>query len=406
MDGLLYKKDTDFVRENMLINYCLGDDESLLIESFVRNNGICLRFDVGHFYFFMTGTHKKFIAGYTPMTFSEGVDGALAIYDLMLETLRQNGFDGNVFLVKIDNSKQVGVLFSPCENAACTADELAQKMLDAYIRAKDPYPVAREDCTSTSFVGPFSGYDQIHEAFVQARALNDLIFFGVRGRVITEVFRRETARPCDTTAVVGNVRKLLHMLCVGTCAQALRQAEYIVDALVAPSYSMTNFDAMYASAEDIRSMIEIVYDIPMAYREKTSFFFLTDYREALCNAIRHFFACMEGRKRYSPTVLLALSYIRRNFTQEILLTQLSEYVYANASVLSRDFGAEVGMTLTEYVAALRIERAKKLLEESELTIEKIAEECGYTGAKYFREQFKRLTGLSPQGYRAKKTPDA
>ena len=118
------------------------------------------------------------------------------------------------------------------------------------------------------------------------------------------------------------------------------------------------------------------------------------------------FRSMEGRKRYSPTVLLALSYIRRNFTQEISLTQLSEYVYANASVLSRDFGAEVGMTLTEYVAALRIERAKRLLAENERTIEKIAEECGYTGAKYFREQFKRLTGLSPQAYRAKMTADA
>lgn len=402
-DGLLYKKDTDFVRDNMLINYCLGDDESLLIESFVRNNGICLRFDVGRFYFFMTGTHKKFVTGYTPMTFSEGVDSALAIYDLMLETLRQNGFDGNAFLVKIDNSKQVGVLFSPCADAACPADEMAQKMLDAYTRAKD---LSGEDCTSTSFVGPFSGYDQIHKAFVQARALNDLIFFGVRGRVITEDFRRETARPCDSTAIVGNVRKLMHLLCVGTCAQALRQAEYIVDALVAPSYSMANFDAMYASTEDIRSMIEIVYDIPITRREKTSFFFLTDYRQKLCDAIRYFFARMEGRKRYSPTVLLALSYIRRNFTQEISLTQLSEYVYANASVLSRDFGAEVGMTLTEYVAALRVERAKRLLAENERTIEKIAEECGYTGAKYFREQFKRLTGLSPQAYRAKMTADA
>ena len=365
----------------MLINYCLGDDESLLIESFVRNNGICLRFDVGRFYFFMTGTHKKFVIGYTPMTFSEGVDSALAIYDLMLETLRQNGFDGNAFLVKIDNSKQVGVLFSPRADAACPADQMAQKMLDAYTRAKDPYPVSGEDCTSTSFVG-------------------------VRGRVITEDFRRETARPCDSTAIVGNVRKLMHLLCVGTCAQALRQAEYIVDALVAPSYSMANFDAMYASTEDIRSMIEIVYDTPITRREKTSFFFLTDYRQKLCNAIRYFFARMEGRKRYSPTVLLALSYIRRNFTQEISLTQLSEYVYANASVLSRDFGAEVGMTLTEYVAALRVERAKRLLAENERTIEKIAEECGYTGAKYFREQFKRLTGLSPQAYRAKMTADA
>lgn len=121
----------------------------------MRNNGICLRFDVGRFYFFMTGTHKKFVTGYTPMTFSEGVDSALAIYDLMLETLRQNGFDGNAFLVKIDNSKQVGVLFSPRADAACPADEMAQKMLDAYTRAKIRIPfrgeVARPRRSSARF---------------------------------------------------------------------------------------------------------------------------------------------------------------------------------------------------------------------------------------------------------------
>ena len=50
-DGLLYKKDTDFVRDNMLINYCLGDDESLLIESFVRNNGIACALTSGVFTF-------------------------------------------------------------------------------------------------------------------------------------------------------------------------------------------------------------------------------------------------------------------------------------------------------------------------------------------------------------------
>ncbi|MFR5795181.1 MAG: helix-turn-helix domain-containing protein [Christensenellales bacterium] len=96
-------------------------------------------------------------------------------------------------------------------------------------------------------------------------------------------------------------------------------------------------------------------------------------------------------------MLLALSYIRRNFTQEISLTQLSEYVYANASVLSRDFGAEVGMTLTEYVAALRVERAKRLLAENERTIEKSRRNADISGAKYFREQFKRLTGLVAAG---------
>lgn len=37
---LLEKASTDFVRDNMLINYCLWDDNELLIESFVKNNRI------------------------------------------------------------------------------------------------------------------------------------------------------------------------------------------------------------------------------------------------------------------------------------------------------------------------------------------------------------------------------
>lgn len=81
--------------------------------------------------------------------------------------------------------------------------------------------------------------------------------------------------------------------------------------------------------------------------------------------------------------------------------------YANASVLSRDFGAG-GAADAHGVCRQRfaLNGPSGCLPENERTIEKIAEECGYTGAKYFREQFKRLTGLSPQAYRAKMTADA
>ena len=56
---LLEKASTDFVRDNMLINYCLWDDNELLIESFVKNNRIPLRFDLEDYYFCITGIDKK-----------------------------------------------------------------------------------------------------------------------------------------------------------------------------------------------------------------------------------------------------------------------------------------------------------------------------------------------------------
>ena len=96
---------------------------------------------------------------------------------------------------------------------------------------------------------------------------------------------------------------------------------------------------------------------------------------------------------------MALSYINRNYMRDLSLTQLSEYVYANASVLSSQFNDEVGMSLSEYVTGLRIKKAQELLRDTDMTVPAIAEQVGFTGAKYFREIFKKTTGLSPQGYR-------
>ena len=52
---LLEQASTDFVRDNMLINYCLWDDNESLIESFVKNNRIPLRFDLGGILFLHHG---------------------------------------------------------------------------------------------------------------------------------------------------------------------------------------------------------------------------------------------------------------------------------------------------------------------------------------------------------------
>ena len=50
MAEYLYSQDTSFVRDNLIFNYCLGDDGELLIDSFIRNNGIEIRFNKDDFY--------------------------------------------------------------------------------------------------------------------------------------------------------------------------------------------------------------------------------------------------------------------------------------------------------------------------------------------------------------------
>jgi two-component system response regulator YesN len=53
----------------------------------------------------------------------------------------------------------------------------------------------------------------------------------------------------------------------------------------------------------------------------------------------------------------------------------------------------------EYYTSLKIERAKQLLLENEMTVKEIAARLAFNEANYFSKTFKRLTGLTPSQYR-------
>ena len=397
MTDYLDKRDTDYVRDNLIFNYCLGNDQELLIESYIHNNQLDIRFDPRRFYFFMTGTHKKFSVPFTPETFHAGVDSIYRMYDAMHACLLEYGYDGNVFLIKEDNSKQTGIVFSASPASSVSADDMARKLFDLYLNL---YP--NRTHISTSFVGPYSGYEQIHQAFLDARELNDLLFFGVRDMVITREFMERTARPCDISAILANVRRLTSTLCGGTLKEALKQADYLINEMIAPSYSYLNFSALWAAFEDVLGMFETVYpQLRFDHRNHPSFYTLEQYRTWIHETIHILYDQLGDARRYSPTLLMALSFINRNYATDLSLTQLSEYTYTNTSTLSSQFNEEVGMSLSEYITALRIQKAQQLLDEGRATVSEIAEKTGFSSAKYFREIFKRQTGLSPQQYKNK-----
>jgi transcriptional regulator GlxA family with amidase domain len=67
--------------------------------------------------------------------------------------------------------------------------------------------------------------------------------------------------------------------------------------------------------------------------------------------------------------------------------------------LKRRFKAATGVALIDYVQNLRVEEAKRLLEEDASAVDEIAAQVGYDNAAFFRRLFKRLTGLNPGDYR-------
>jgi transcriptional regulator GlxA family with amidase domain len=67
--------------------------------------------------------------------------------------------------------------------------------------------------------------------------------------------------------------------------------------------------------------------------------------------------------------------------------------------IKRRFKAATGVPLIDYLQNLRIERGKHLLETTDLPVEEISAEVGYSDASFFRRLFKRLAGLTPVAYR-------
>ncbi|TVQ21256.1 MAG: response regulator [Spirochaetaceae bacterium] len=97
-------------------------------------------------------------------------------------------------------------------------------------------------------------------------------------------------------------------------------------------------------------------------------------------------------------------YVEANFADRITLDELTRRFAMSASHLSRSFKRRTGQTITEYLAACRVEYARQLLETTQIAIGQIAEEVGYDSYFYFARVFKRVTGETPSTYRSHNAP--
>ena len=72
----------------------------------------------------------------------------------------------------------------------------------------------------------------------------------------------------------------------------------------------------------------------------------------------------------------ALNYIEKNFSSDITLEAIADVCYVTKFHLAHKFKKATGKTIGEYIRFLRIEKAKKLLSETELSVSSVAYECG------------------------------
>lgn len=101
----------------------------------------------------------------------------------------------------------------------------------------------------------------------------------------------------------------------------------------------------------------------------------------------------------SKTVRMAVEYVTVHYKESIGLNDVAEAAGVNSTYLSYLFSQEMGIGFSNYLLNLRIQCAKKLLEESSLKIRQVAEKSGFNDYHYFSKVFKKMTGVSAAQYR-------
>jgi transcriptional regulator GlxA family with amidase domain len=114
------------------------------------------------------------------------------------------------------------------------------------------------------------------------------------------------------------------------------------------------------------------------------------------------FAMFTGQKNHTDKeILKAQEYIEKNTHEKISIADLATITATGRRTFERRFKLATNNAVLEYIQRIKIEAAKRQLENSRKNITEVMYEVGYTDTKVFRDLFKKITGLTPIEYRNK-----
>lgn len=103
----------------------------------------------------------------------------------------------------------------------------------------------------------------------------------------------------------------------------------------------------------------------------------------------------------SPLIHNCIQYVRQMVNTPLSASDVARYVGKSLSYLSTKFKAETGVTLSTYITQSKIEEAKSLLRNTNMTIGEISSYLCFSDQSYFQRQFRTHAGITPMQYREK-----
>ncbi len=128
---------------------------------------------------------------------------------------------------------------------------------------------------------------------------------------------------------------------------------------------------------------------------------IQDFNDLLCDVCKTIIDNRAGKEiKNSKIVEQAIAYMQMHFAEpDLTMNALAEYLKVSPVTLAVEFKNEMDVRPSDYLANLRMEKAKELLANTSLLIREVSQMVGYEDDHVFMRRFKKYTGQTPGQYR-------
>lgn len=165
---------------------------------------------------------------------------------------------------------------------------------------------------------------------------------------------------------------------------------------------ITDENGIYTNGGAYSFLHLLMYLVEKFYDRETAIYCAKYFQIDLNRNLQAGFSIFNGHKKHNDDVVLkAQTFIEANYQDRISIEELSSHFGVGRRNFDRRFIKATGLTPLDYLQRVKIEVAKKSLENSRKTVKEVMFDVGYNDTKAFRDVFSRITGLSPIEYKSK-----
>ncbi|OPH46834.1 hypothetical protein BC351_12910 [Paenibacillus ferrarius] len=248
---------------------------------------------------------------------------------------------------------------------------------------------------------PFAGLLQVREAYLACKCAAGLRFYKHHSLVF---HAREAAFNTGKAILPSQLEEMRKHIQLGAmeglidCLDDIYQ--YAEERCVHPAQFQKTIVALIDEWESASAQHEyhVLPEQDRKQLEKAENF--SDFRSAFVQAVGYFRQyAIPSSPKYRKEIRTVIEFMLKHMDQKITLGMIANEVNMNESYLARLFKTETGRTIVNFLNELRMEKAKELLKNPDLSVKSVSELIGISDQFYFNRLFNKTYGTNPTEFK-------